>query len=339
MSGSIPSSIVKIRDLGSLDLSSNQLTGNIPSTIGSIGNPIYLFIYLNFSNNKLSGDIPSSFGNIANLYSLDLSKNQFTGQIPSSFGNLVNLKFLNLDSSHLEGEIPSSFGNLGSRRNWVFLNLSHNNLSGNIPEAVANLPARAKLNLSNNHFTFDGMELFARFPNAVYNHQKNIPLHQIGNTLSVYAGGKLSNNTYIWYRCEGTVSTPVKTIVGDSEFHPSESGSYHVKVLNSIATKLVLYSKALDYIAPNNNIATSTENEVQKDNAAALFLIYPNPVKNGLYVRMKEGTVSLINQSGEILVTKAIHDNDVINVSNLPSGLYYLKNMQTGEVKKVVISR
>jgi hypothetical protein len=54
---------------------------------------------------------------------------------------------------------------------------------------------------------------------------------------------------------------------------------------------------------------------------------------------MNDGSVSLINQAGKILLTKAIHVTGMINVTGLPSGLYYLINMQTGEVKKVVISR
>ena len=127
------------------------------------------------------------------------------------------------------------------------------------------------------------------------------------------------------------------TIKGDSVFHPSESGKYRVVVSNSVAIDLKLFTNLYHYTAPNTLIA-STENELQHSKPNA-FSVYPNPVKDVLHVQMMEGTVSLINQAGKILLTKTIHVTGMINVTNLPAGLYYLKNMQTGEVKKVVISR
>ena len=66
------------------------------------------------------------------------------------------------------------------------------------------------------------MELIARkrFPMLYMLRQANIPIHQNGNTLSVSAGGTLSNNTYKWFKCEETGSILVATIKGDSVFHP-----------------------------------------------------------------------------------------------------------------------
>jgi len=48
------------------DLSSNQLSGTIPSTIGSLTNLQELY----FPTNQLSGTIPSSIISLTNLYSL-----------------------------------------------------------------------------------------------------------------------------------------------------------------------------------------------------------------------------------------------------------------------------
>lgn len=62
----------------SIDFSSNNLCGELPS---SIGNLISLYL-LNVSHNALSGTIPASVGNLRELGSLDLSVNRLTGNIP-----------------------------------------------------------------------------------------------------------------------------------------------------------------------------------------------------------------------------------------------------------------
>jgi len=43
---------------------------------------------LNLSNNQLSGSIPSSIGNILKDGNLLLGQNQLSGSIPSSIGNI-----------------------------------------------------------------------------------------------------------------------------------------------------------------------------------------------------------------------------------------------------------
>jgi hypothetical protein len=185
------------------------------------------------------------------------------------------------------------------------------------------------------------MELVAqRFPKAIYSPQANISIHQNGNTLSVYAGGTLSNNTYKWFKCEGTTSTLVATIKGDSIFHPSESGRYRVKVLNSVAIQLKLYSRAIGYTAPNNGVIASAENQLQQYNKANVFRVYPNPAKDVLYVETKgNASLSLLDQSGKILLTTNINSKGSINISGLSAGLYYLKNNTTQAVQKVVIAK
>ena len=178
------------------------------------------------------------------------------------------------------------------------------------------------------------------FPNAIYDHQKNIPIHQNGNTLSVSAGGTLNNNTYKWFKCVGTTCTLVSTIKGDSVFHPSESGKYYVRVLNSVATQLKLFSKPIDYTATTNPVIASAQDPVQQKGKTNLFRIYPNPANDILHVETNGSTIlSLINQSGKLLVTRSINGKGSINISGITPGLYYLKNNSTGNVQKVVIAR
>ena len=72
-----------------VNLSSNELTGSIPSEIGILTN----LTSLNLSGNELTGSIPPEIGNLTNLTYLNLSYNQFTGVIPESICELNNLRW------------------------------------------------------------------------------------------------------------------------------------------------------------------------------------------------------------------------------------------------------
>ncbi|XP_059066533.1 receptor-like protein EIX1 [Cryptomeria japonica] len=90
-----------------IDLSHNNLSGNIPLEVGLIS--------LNISKNNLSGSIPKSFGTLVQLESLDLSQNRLSGKIPSELLSLTFLAVLNLSNNMLSGLIPqgkqfSTFG-------------------------------------------------------------------------------------------------------------------------------------------------------------------------------------------------------------------------------------
>ncbi|KAJ1687970.1 hypothetical protein LUZ63_019360 [Rhynchospora breviuscula] len=92
-----------ILDFKSLDLSGNNLVGNIPEEIGALEG----LTNLNLSRNKLSGFIPRSIGNLQLLESLDFSNNELSGSIPSSLADLTFLSHLNMSYNNLSGRIPS----------------------------------------------------------------------------------------------------------------------------------------------------------------------------------------------------------------------------------------
>ncbi|XP_015967144.2 receptor-like protein EIX2 [Arachis duranensis] len=85
---------------------------------------------IDLSSNQLSEDIPTELGNLVELVALNLSRNNLTGIIPSEIGRLVSLEFLDLSRNHLFGSIPSSLAKIDR---LSMLDVSHNNLSGMIP--------------------------------------------------------------------------------------------------------------------------------------------------------------------------------------------------------------
>ena len=63
---------------------------------------------LSLTSNGLTGSIPSSLGSLTNLEQLYLSSNGLTGSIPSSLGSLTNLEQLSLYNNELTGSIPAA---------------------------------------------------------------------------------------------------------------------------------------------------------------------------------------------------------------------------------------
>ncbi|KAF3432431.1 hypothetical protein FNV43_RR27171 [Rhamnella rubrinervis] len=86
----------------SMDLSSNHLSGHIPSEMTSLSG----LISLNLSNNLLVGEIPNQIGEMKALLSLDFSLNLLSGEIPQSMSTMSFLSHLNLSYNNLTGMIP-----------------------------------------------------------------------------------------------------------------------------------------------------------------------------------------------------------------------------------------
>ncbi|XP_019171291.1 PREDICTED: leucine-rich repeat receptor protein kinase EMS1-like [Ipomoea nil] len=89
--------------LKSIDLSGNQITGEIPIEVMSL----HALNNLNLSRNNLSGNIPHTIGNLSKIESLDLSMNALSGPIPQSLSSLNFLSYLNLSFNKLYGRIPT----------------------------------------------------------------------------------------------------------------------------------------------------------------------------------------------------------------------------------------
>ena len=330
LSGTIHSNIGNLVNLQSLDLGGNQFQGTIPSNISKLVN----LTWLNVEFNKLSGPIPIAVTRLSNLTFLDLGSNGFSGTIPPAIGRLVNLTYLALRGNGLSGSVPASFRNLV---NLDYLFLEDNQLT---QEANVDFPYFPKqkitVGLYYNRFTFDGLEFVAKkFPRAYYFAEARRPVHQQGNTLSVYAGGTLSNNTYNWFKVGTTGST---TITGDSTFTPPSSGKYYVTVTNAVATKLTLYSDTIDFTMNNLTVNSHTATDVNNNKIKQGLLVYPSPASNIIHIQTSGiADIVLTNSTGKILFAKSIKNRGEINISAFANGIYYIQNKTTGESEKIII--
>ncbi|KAK6928515.1 Leucine-rich repeat, partial [Dillenia turbinata] len=87
---------------------------------------------IDLSSNNLSGEVPEELTSLTRLYALNLSMNHLTGKIPEKIGNLQLLETLDLSRNQLSGPIPPSMASMTSLNH---LNLSYNKLSGKSPTA------------------------------------------------------------------------------------------------------------------------------------------------------------------------------------------------------------
>jgi len=91
---SVPNSVYNQRNLVSLDISNNLLTGSLQAEIRNLQN----LKVLKADHNLMTG-VPAEIGQLQNLQILDLSNNKLTG-LPNELGNLKNLKTFNISGNN-----------------------------------------------------------------------------------------------------------------------------------------------------------------------------------------------------------------------------------------------
>ncbi|XP_031375961.1 receptor-like protein Cf-9 homolog [Punica granatum] len=159
LSGGIPVSLCKMKDLFVLDLSNNQLSGTLPDwwkSLRQLGG-------LNLGKNNLSGKIPTSMrsplltflglhdndfhgilsrclSNMTSLFGVEMHKKSITQSYTTTLQYLFTV---DLSNNRLNGHIVQGLMQLYNLQN---LNLSDNNFEGRIPSEIANLiPSGAQL--------------------------------------------------------------------------------------------------------------------------------------------------------------------------------------------------
>ncbi|GER57336.1 leucine-rich repeat protein kinase family protein [Striga asiatica] len=104
LSGNFPLGFSNCSSMTGLDLSSNELHGQIPVNISYI---IGYVTSLDLSSNQFSGEIPENLANCTYLNTLKLENNRLTGQIPMRIGQLGRLTTFSVARNRLTGPVPN----------------------------------------------------------------------------------------------------------------------------------------------------------------------------------------------------------------------------------------
>ncbi len=190
-------------DITVINLSLNQLIGEMPSTIGNLTSLKNFYLH----KNQLSGGIPVSIGGLTNLTHLQFQDNNLTGPIPASLGNLSSLKLLSLYNNELNGVLPMELGNLSSLET---LSLHQNQFSGNIPSELGNLSNLIAFSLSSNQLTGEIPSIIGNLTTL-----KTLYLHknQLSGGIPVSIGG-LTNLTHLQFQ-DNNLTGPIPASVGN----------------------------------------------------------------------------------------------------------------------------
>ncbi|XP_073151314.1 probable LRR receptor-like serine/threonine-protein kinase At2g24230 [Henckelia pumila] len=149
----LPSDFWSLSSLKSLNLSYNQISGNLPNNIGNFGK----LLSLDLSFNAFSGNIPESVSSITTLQALNLSNNMFESKVPSGITRCPRLVSVDLSANKLRGRLPEGFG--AAFPNLKFLNLADNEISGRDSDFVG-MNSIVHLNISNNMFKGSAVGVF-----------------------------------------------------------------------------------------------------------------------------------------------------------------------------------
>ncbi|XP_040966751.1 receptor-like protein EIX2 [Gossypium hirsutum] len=179
-SGELPSSLHNCKMLKFLDLSDNELSGEIPKWIGQ---SLSSLVFLSLRRNQFKGKMPRQLCGLKYVQILNLSLNNISGSLPSCFNNFTSMaQKLSLDQriehvfrkffvipfdpkyvdealltwkgtkqrNSLIGKIPQKIGQL---RQLEVLDLSRNKFSSNIPTSLSELTFLSTLDLSYNYLS------------------------------------------------------------------------------------------------------------------------------------------------------------------------------------------
>ncbi|KAE8656909.1 Protein STRUBBELIG-RECEPTOR FAMILY 5 [Hibiscus syriacus] len=142
LNGELGYGLSNLTSLTSIDMSKNNLNGQIPYQLPPN------VVKINLSRNQFTGDVPYSISQMTKVEDINLSNNQLDGELSDMFAKVKNLKSFDLSNNQLTGRLPNTFAYL---KKLNTLHLQDNQFTGSL-NAIRDLPIE-DLNVENNRFT------------------------------------------------------------------------------------------------------------------------------------------------------------------------------------------
>jgi Leucine-rich repeat (LRR) protein len=128
LEGTFPSELLQARTIRSLFMSDNRITGPIPTEISQLDLDL-----LKLDGNELTGSIPSSLGTLSRISTLHLQNNKLMGLIPSELGNLANLQDLDLSNQRGDLKLTGPLYPFANNAQLTTVRMAGNFLAGLLP--------------------------------------------------------------------------------------------------------------------------------------------------------------------------------------------------------------
>ncbi|MED6171841.1 hypothetical protein PIB30_044562 [Stylosanthes scabra] len=168
VAGGISPLICNLKSLVLLDLAYNNLSGTIPSCLGSSSQSLQIMM---LQGNKLVGHLPQTYVMGSALKMIDVTDNNLQGELPRELVNCRGLEFLDVSYNKINDSFPYWLGSLPELKvialrfnefhgaihcpstctfpKLHILDLSHNLFSGNLtPETIKNWKSMTTSNIS-----------------------------------------------------------------------------------------------------------------------------------------------------------------------------------------------
>ncbi|XP_038698419.1 receptor kinase-like protein Xa21 [Tripterygium wilfordii] len=112
LKGGIPMEIDNLSNVILISLSINELTRLVPPTVDRLQKLQIFLRYLNLSSNNLSSTIPTTLWSPTYIFEVYLHSNSLSGSLPSEIESLKVLNVVDLSGNQLSGNISNSIGRL-----------------------------------------------------------------------------------------------------------------------------------------------------------------------------------------------------------------------------------
>ena len=289
------SSLAPLTNLVQLDVSRNELEGQLPATLSNNRGLVTLKAW----GNHLNGSIPAALGRCVNLQQLDVSYNRLQGTLPDSLGQLQQLRYFNASGNFLTGALPTSLVALPQLRG---LGLSSNYLSVLPPLSAFANPSSLRLALQNNQLEFGGLEPYFTKPGTLVFSADTLDYYTFSPTgyqpqtlptdtvrVDLLPGQPLSlpsniGGAYSHYQWQKLVGGTWQNLTGNyagiyqvASATWADGGRYRCQAVNDWVTGITLYSRPLvaQYSCPPLVVSTTAGTAVEAGNSAPMKASVP----------------------------------------------------------------
>ncbi|KAF9300696.1 hypothetical protein BGZ74_007609 [Mortierella antarctica] len=261
--GPVPDVVSKLANLMILDLSNNELEGQIPESYSNLTRlERFLFsgllLYSDIGSNKITGQFPVAVTKMINIQELVLKNNYFAGHLPPELLQLKQLTELSIANNEFDGLLPQ--GLFASLKKLRAINISQNGFTGEISSDVGGLTGLVKLNLGDNHLT-------GEIPESIYTLRNfkilDLPANKLTGKISPEIGNMagltkliLSHNSF-----NGSLPVEIQNLTRLESMvvnYNSFSGVFPVARAPPLMTLCLVQPNAFQGCPPNASVENST---------------------------------------------------------------------------------